>query len=157
MPKLAPLLLPLAAIAALAAGHGLAQSNSYGPPSGPPGPSGAPPAPQQSTAQQARDLRDALSLRPDQEPALQTFLQAVTPTPQETARLHPTQAGAQTLTTPQRLDQMLARMDEMRAVMANRVGATKRFYFQLTPTQQHAFDTMRPMGQQQNAAPRQSY
>ena len=165
MPKLAACLFPLIAIAALAAaGQGLAQSNTnggsgYGPPSGPPGANGAPPAARESAADQARDLRTALSLRSDQEPALQTFVQAVTPTPQEKARVSQAQTGAQTLTTPQRLDQMLARMDEMRAIMANRVAATKRFYQQLTPTQQHAFDTLRPPGQQgqQNAAPRQTY
>jgi hypothetical protein len=137
----------LTAIALVAsAGQGLAQGGPYGPPSGPPGPSG-PPAP--TAADQARQLRASLALRPDQEPALQAYIQAVIPTPSEAARLRQTTANAESLTTPERLDQMLARMDEMRTVMANRVQATKRFYFQLTPAQKQAFDNLRPPGQQQ--------
>jgi hypothetical protein len=137
----------LTAIVVLASvGQGFAQGGPYGPPSGPPGPSG-PPAP--TAADQARQLRGSLALRPDQEPALQAYIQAVIPSASEAARLRQTAADAQSLTTPQRLDQMLARMDEMRSVMVNRVQATKRFYFQLTPAQQHAFDNLRPPGQPQ--------
>jgi len=148
MNKFAARLVPLAAVAALAlAGQGLAQG--YGPPSGPPGPNG-PPAP--NPADQARELRATLGLRPDQEPALQSYLQAVTPSPAQTARMRQSQAGVASMTTPERLDQMLAHMDEMRATMANRVEATKRFYFQLTPAQRRAFDTMRAPGQQQRPA-----
>jgi hypothetical protein len=48
------------------------------------------------------------------------------------------------LPTPQRLDAMVARTDEMRAVMMAKVRATKIFYGQLTPDQQRIFDRLPP-------------
>jgi hypothetical protein len=50
--------------------------------------------------------------------------------------------AARTMTTPQRMDMMISQMDEMRRMMLSRVQATKAFYAQLTPDQQHAFDQM---------------
>ncbi len=46
------------------------------------------------------------------------------------------------MTTPQRMDMMMSQMDEMRRIMLARVQATKAFYAQLSPDQQHAFDVM---------------
>jgi hypothetical protein len=49
-------------------------------------------------------------------------------------------AGA--LTTPQRLDRMQARMAERQARVAQHADAVKRFYAQLSPSQQRAFDAL---------------
>jgi hypothetical protein len=46
------------------------------------------------------------------------------------------------LPTPQRLDRMQARMNERQAAFARRSDAVKRFYAQLTPAQQRAFDAL---------------
>jgi hypothetical protein len=48
--------------------------------------------------------------------------------------------------TPQRLDMMLAGMDDSRKLMVSRIDATKRFYAQLTPDQQRIFDQMGAQG-----------
>jgi hypothetical protein len=40
------------------------------------------------------------------------------------------------------MDMMMSQMDEMRRIMLSRVQATKAFYAQLSPDQQHAFDVM---------------
>jgi len=49
------------------------------------------------------------------------------------------------LTAPERADHMLAHIDAMRAHVAAAAEATKRFYAQLTPSQQKAFDELAPM------------
>jgi hypothetical protein len=59
-----------------------------------------------------------------------------------------------TLPTPQRLDAMMARMDEMRAALSARMTATKAFYAQLTPPQRAIFDQMPPPGQASRSPPR---
>ena len=94
-------------------------------------------------------MRQSLRLRPDQEPALQAFLAAVAPQPGMTQRMRADDERARMLPTPQRLDRMIARMDEMRGFVVARVQATKRFYAQLTPVQQRSFDAM---GEQSGAA-----
>ena len=50
------------------------------------------------------------------------------------------------MTTPQRLDAMAAHMAQRQQAFAARAEATKRFYAQLTPSQQKAFDALRPAG-----------
>ena len=57
------------------------------------------------------------------------------------------------LPTPQRLDAMLARMDEMRGVLVARMAATKTFYSQLTPGQRTIFDELPPQGQGPRSPP----
>ncbi|MDQ2860498.1 MAG: Spy/CpxP family protein refolding chaperone [Pseudomonadota bacterium] len=128
-----------AAILLGSAGAGLAQ-NQYGPPPGPPGANGEPPT--QTPASQATRLRQTLRLRPDQETALQTFIHANAPPPGAMDRMRRQEENAANLPTPQRLDFMLANMDEMRGLMVTRMAATKRFYAQLTPAQQRAFDAL---------------
>ena len=49
------------------------------------------------------------------------------------------------LPAPERMDHMLAHIDAMRAHLAAATEATKRFYAQLTPSQQKAFDDLAPM------------
>ncbi len=127
------------AILLTSAGAGLAQ-NQYGPPPGPPGPNGEPPA--QTPESQAARLRATLRLRPDQEAALQAFIRANATTPGAIDRMRRQEESAASLPTPRRLDFMLARMDEMRGLMVTRMAATKRFYAELTPSQQRAFDAL---------------
>jgi hypothetical protein len=121
------------------AGPGFAQGQ-YGPPPGPPGANGVPPP--QTPASQADHLRQTLGLRPDQNAAALAFVQAMTPPPGAVERMRQQEQSAESLPTPQRLDYMLSRMDEMRGLMVTQFAAIKRFYAQLTPTQQRAFDAM---------------
>lgn len=115
-----------------------------GPPGGPPGANGQPSRPPMS---QTDYLRQTLRLRSDQDGALRVFIAAVQPPPgmMERMRAEDEQSGA--LPTPERLDRMLARMDQMRSFVIGRIAATKRFYAQLTPEQQRAFDTLGEQGQ----------
>lgn len=113
---------------------------------GQPAPGDQPPArqwqrpdPAQMAEQRAQRLRDTLQLRPDQEPALRAFLAASTRQP-DAQRARPDRAARQAMTTPQRLDQMEQRMGERQARFRQVAEATRRFYAQLTPTQQKAFD-----------------
>jgi hypothetical protein len=112
------------------------------PSSPPPGYSSAPVQP--TPADQSDRLRQGLRLRPDQEGALQAFVAAMRPGPGEADRLRDQARLEASLPTPQRLDAMVARMDQMRAGVMTRVRATKTFYSQLTPEQQRAFDTLPP-------------
>lgn len=109
------------------------------PPSPPPGQT-SPATP----ADQSDRLRQGLRLRPDQETALQAFVAAMAPRPGETERLRDQARAEAALPTPQRLDAMVARLDQMRAEVMVRVKATKAFYLSLTPVQQHDFDTLPP-------------
>ena len=101
------------------------------------------PDPEAMAARRADHLRAALQLRPDQEPALNAFLAASQPA----ARPTPGDRGAMAgMTTPQRLDAQRARMTERLARFDQRAAATKKFYAQLSPAQQKAFDTLAPRG-----------
>ena len=99
--------------------------------------------PEAMAARRAEHLRAALQLRPDQEPALKAFLDAgkpaVRPAPGDRAALGQ-------MTTPQRLDAQRARMTERLARFDQRAAATRKFYAQLSPAQQKAFDTLAPRG-----------
>ena len=101
------------------------------------GPEGRRPDPAAMAARRAEHLRAALQLRPDQEPALKAFLDA-SKRDERPDRMNREQLAA--MTTPQRLDAARARMTERLARFDQRAAATKRFYAQLTPTQQKAFD-----------------
>jgi hypothetical protein len=94
----------------------------------------------------AQHLRDALQLRPDQEPALTAFVASMKPAAGAMAHMRADHDEDQTLTTPQRLDRMLAHLDQARAMMVAHADAVKRFYAALSPAQQKAFDAMGPMG-----------
>jgi hypothetical protein len=95
-----------------------------------------------SSADMAQMFRARLSLRPDQDEALNAFLQAVAPPPGMERRMREDEAAARTMTTPQRLDLAISEMDQMRRVMVGRAQATRAFYNQLNPEQQRAFDAM---------------
>jgi hypothetical protein len=129
--------LAIAALAAPAAGLGLAaHAQPPNPPSG--GQYGPPPSPDSV----ARNLRQQLLLRPDQEVALQSFVHAIQPPPDMQRKMYDQQQAARTMTTPQRMDMMVSNIDEMRQVILTRAQATKAFYGQLTPDQQRKFDQL---------------
>lgn len=90
----------------------------------------------------ADHLRAALQLTPAQEPALAALIASMKPPADHMDGMEGGHDAMSKLTTPQRLDKMLAKMDEHRAAMVDHVAAIKRFYAQLTPSQQKAFDTM---------------
>jgi hypothetical protein len=135
--------LALSAALALSAGASFAQAP---PPPGAPGPRAEGrhwqrPDPAQMAERHAQHLRDALQLRPDQEPALQAFIGAMKPPEGMREHMRHEEGGA-ALTTPQRLDRAQARMAEHEAKFRARAEAIKRFYGQLSPAQQKAFDAL---------------
>ena len=102
--------------------------------------------PAQMAERHAEKLRAVLQLRPDQEPALRALMDAMRPDPAQMERRKAERQEAQRLTTPQRLDRMQARMAEHQQRFQAHVEAVKRFYAQLSPAQQKAFDAMPMMG-----------
>jgi hypothetical protein len=142
------LTIALAAALSLAAGASFAQT----PPPGAPGAgAGAEhhhwqrPDPAQRAERRAQHLRDVLQLRPEQEPALRALVAAMQPPAGERERMRQEHEAGAKLTTPERLDRRAARMAEHAARFRQRADAIKRFYAQLTPAQQKAFDAL-PMG-----------
>ena len=131
------------AIALSAAGAGIAQ------PAPPPGAGAAAaghawqrPDPAQMAERHAEHLRAILQLRPEQEPALKAFIAAMQPSPEQMRRHEEARDEARDLTTPQRLDRLQARLAEHQSEFARRADAIKRFYAQLSPSQQKAFDAL---------------
>ncbi|HVN01834.1 MAG TPA: Spy/CpxP family protein refolding chaperone [Caulobacteraceae bacterium] len=118
-------------------------------PPAPPGPTAAHAEhhrdPAERRAHMAQHLRDVLQLQPGQEAALAAYLDALKPPADMGGHMDRDRDADEHLTTPQRLDKMLAHMDAMRAHMASVADATKRFYAQLSPSQQKAFDDLAPM------------
>lgn len=137
-----------AALTVMAAGATFAQAQAPAP--------GAPPAAAQKQpgqkpagmkrehdpAAHAQRLRDTLKLTPAQEPALQAFLAAHEQHRAERKDRRGDREAMANLTTPQRLDMMGQRMIERQQAFARHAEAVKRFYAQLTPEQQKAFDAM---------------
>lgn len=92
-------------------------------------------------AKHLSELKEKLKLKPEQEAAWNAFASASQPGE------HPVGVDRQAvrgefakLTTPQRLDKMLAVSDQRHARMVERSQAIKAFYAQLTPEQQSVFD-----------------
>lgn len=91
-------------------------------------------------AEMIRDLHTILKLRPNQEAAFTAFEASMKPLAHADDMDKPSEA----MTTPQRLDKMLAVMEEHTDRMRKHVEATKAFYAVLSPDQQQSFDaTMR--------------
>jgi hypothetical protein len=99
------------------------------------------PDPAQMAERHAQHLRDALQLRPDQEPALQAFVGSMKPPAGEREHMRREEGGPE-LTTPQRLERAQAKMVEHEAKFRARAEAIRRFYAQLSPAQQKAFDAL---------------
>jgi hypothetical protein len=94
--------------------------------------------------QRVADLRTVLRLRPDQEPALNAFLQAGLQAgrrPKMDGRRGPPPQGA-AMTTPQRLDEMAKREAERTAEGQRRAEALRTFYAALSPDQRQVFDAL---------------
>ncbi len=109
------------------------------------------PDPAAMAKRHADHLRAALQLTPAQEPALAALIASMKPPADPMDGMDGEHDAMATLTTPQRMDKMLAKMDEHRAAMVEHAAAVKRFYAQLSPGQQKAFDVMHqghdgPMG-----------
>ena len=88
------------------------------------------------------DLGRALNLRSDQRPALQAYQEATTPTQAEQQRMQDDMSRIVRMTTPQRLDFTSQQMAREGSDFARRAEAVRRFYAQLTPTQQRRFDQL---------------
>ncbi|MBR7618153.1 Spy/CpxP family protein refolding chaperone [Phenylobacterium sp. 20VBR1] len=102
--------------------------------------------PAEMAAKHAQHLRDTLQLTSAQEPALNAFLQSMTPPAGMRERMRENRDERANLTTPERLDRMKAHMADRQVAFARRADATMRFYSQLSPTQKKAFDALGPMG-----------
>ena len=90
-------------------------------------------------------LKDSLQLRPDQETAWKDFLGQTQPKPRAASERPNREQWAQ-LNTPQRLDKLEALKAERDAQLKQRNDGIRRFYAQLSPSQQKAFDAQRGMG-----------
>lgn len=101
------------------------------------------PDPAAMAARRADHLRAALQLRPEQEAALKAYIDARQPKPRADRGERKTFAA---MTTPQRLDARRVMMTERLAAFDQRAAATKRFYAQLNPSQQKAFDVLQQRG-----------
>lgn len=82
-------------------------------------------------------LHGKLKLTAQQEPAWKAFTEKSKP---DLAKSKAVREEMATLTTPARLDRMLALMKEGEARMGEHAAAVKEFYAQLTPEQQKTFD-----------------
>lgn len=87
----------------------------------------------------AQRLRDVLQLRPDQDRALKTYVEATAPKI-TMVKKEEVKDGAEPAppSTLERLDRMTKAADAMKA----RAEATRTFYLALTPSQQKTFDVL---------------
>lgn len=90
-------------------------------------------------AEHLAGLKEKLKLAPQQEAAWNAFASASQPAMRQGDR-QAMRAEFDKLSTPQRLDKMLAMSELRRAKMLERTQAIKTFYAQLTPEQQSVFD-----------------
>jgi Spy/CpxP family protein refolding chaperone len=96
-------------------------------------------------AQRAEDMAVLIGLRPDQKPALDTFLQSLRPPhggPGEMRHASPDAPSLGDATLPARLDAMAARADRRDDALKQKIAATRQFYAGLTPEQQRRFDAL---------------
>jgi periplasmic protein CpxP/Spy len=139
-------LVAMAAVLAVAAPAAAAYAQTA-PASPPPAAAGPQKRPMMDPAQRAEHraerLRAVLQLRPEQEPALKAFIAAQQP-PAGVRERRAARGEVSAMTTPQRLEARRKGMDERRARFDQRAQATLKFYSQLSPAQQKAFDAMGP-------------
>ncbi|MHB1215120.1 MAG: Spy/CpxP family protein refolding chaperone [Thiobacillus sp.] len=91
-------------------------------------------------ARHLSELKEKLKLTPEQAAAWDTFASASEPAMRQGADRKAMRGEFDTLSTPQRLDKMLAMSEVRHAGMVERTQAIKRFYAQLSPEQQAVFD-----------------
>ncbi len=94
---------------------------------------------QQRQAQRVAAFKQKLALTAEQEPAWNTFQQAMQPG-QRHARLDARGADWQQLTTPERIERMRAVRMQRAAAFDRRADAALAFYAALQPAQQKTFD-----------------
>ena len=95
----------------------------------------------------AAELKSKLALRPEQEPAWEGLMAALKP--QGPAK-RPARAEIEQLSTPERLDKILAQRKQRDVEVEKRIASIKVYYATLTPEQQRIFDT-------QTARPRHNF
>lgn len=83
-------------------------------------------------------LKSKLQLQTSQDAAWNAFAQAMQPPAKHLA--HPDRAALEKLTTPERIDQMLAFKAQRDELMQKHAQATKTFYGTLTAEQKKTFD-----------------
>lgn len=88
--------------------------------------------------QRLTDLKTQLQLQPQQDAAWKTFADAMQPPTQPGVRLD--RVSMEKLSTPERIDQMLAMQEQRAAEMKKRSEATKAFYANLNVEQKKTFD-----------------
>ena len=87
------------------------------------------------------ELKAKLALTAEQEAAWNTFTESTQPGPRQISMDRKAMREEfEKLSTPERLDRMQAMSEMRRARMAERAGAIKTFYAQLSPEQQRVFD-----------------
>src|SRR5580658_10148738 len=101
--------------------------------------------PAERRAHRAEHISTVLQLEPSQQAALAAYLDALKPPGDMKDHTRRADADEGHLPAPERMDHMLAHIDAMRAHLVVATDATKRFYAQLTPSQQKAFDDLAPM------------
>jgi hypothetical protein len=94
-------------------------------------------------AKHMQKLHDLLGITSNQEGAFKTFADSMTPP--KMGDWAERRKEIDSMTTPQRLDERLARATERYNAEKSRIDATKRFYAQLTPTQKKSFDAASDM------------
>lgn len=85
------------------------------------------------------EMKVFLQLQPSQESAWNSFAE-VMKTPMKRP-LPPASSEIEKMTTPERIDKMMAMKADRDAEMSKRMIATKTFYASLSPAQQKVFDT----------------
>ncbi|MBA2933420.1 Spy/CpxP family protein refolding chaperone [Sphingomonas sp. CGMCC 1.13654] len=99
----------------------------------------------QREARRIDDMAVLLGLRPDQKPALTSYLQSLRPPHDEAGGMHRADPGRPSpadMTTPARLDAMAARADARDTMLKQKIAATRQFYASLSPEQQRRFDAL---------------
>ena len=91
-------------------------------------------------AQQQPDLSVILHLRPDQQGAYASFRAASQPSPDQVSQMHAARQNLTSLPTPARLDRIAAVLRLQMDMFQRNAQATRAFYSQLSPDQQHTFD-----------------
>lgn len=91
---------------------------------------------QQRMAERLGELKQKLAITPAQEGSWTAWTSALQPTPHQ----RPDRAQFQSLTTPERIDQMRALRAQREAEMDRRMDATKTFYGSLSADQKKVFD-----------------
>jgi protein CpxP len=94
-------------------------------------------------------LHAKLKLSAEQEPAWKTFIDQMKPPQRDAAKQHHDRDAWSKLTTPERMEKFLARMQTREQFLTARLNAVKTFYAVLTPAQQKTFDAAfahRPFG-----------